>query len=94
MDIYIIFTSKFQINLIPKYKQLLINGKFKSCRWGYYQIINIAGYYEDIGTIVPIFMIPTTGKSFYLYNKIFEDIKEIIIDNGISLDKIPKRIIL
>ena len=93
LDKYIIFTSNFQLNLIPKFKQLLIDGTFKSCPRGFYQIINIAGYYDDIGTIIQIFMIPTSGKSFYLYNKIFKDFKENIIDNGISLDKIPERII-
>lgn len=94
LDKYIIFTTKFQINLIPKCKQLLIDSTLKSCPKRYYQIINIAGYYEDIGTIIPIIMIPTTGKSFYLYNKNFEAVKEIIIDKGISLDKIPNRIII
>ena len=64
LDKYIIFTSNFQINLIPKFIQLLIDGTFKSCLRGFYQIINIAGYYEDIGTIIPIFMIPT---NIYLY---------------------------
>ena len=38
-----------------------------------------------INSIIPIFMIPTTGKSFYLYNKIFEDVKKII--NDIFSDK-------
>ena len=94
LDKYVIFTTKFQLNMIPKCKQLLIDGTFKSCPRGYYQIINIAGFYEDINSIIPIFMIPTTGKSFYLYNKIFEDVKKIINDNGIKLENIPTRIII
>ena len=43
LDKYIIFTSKFQINLIPKFKQLLIDGIFKSCPRWYYQKVNILG---------------------------------------------------
>lgn len=34
----------------------------------------------------------TTGKSEYLYDHIFSDIKKIIIENGNKLDDIPKRI--
>ena len=39
-------------------------------------------------------MIPTTSKSGYIYDKIFKDIKEILIDNKISLKKIPNNIML
>ena len=39
-------------------------------------------------------MIPTTGKSYYIYNSILEDVKKILIDHKIDIDKIPKRIIL
>ena len=66
LDKYIIFTSKFQLNLLPKCKQILIDGTFKSCPRGYYQIINIAGYYENINSIVPIFMIPTTNNILFI----------------------------
>ena len=67
MEKYIIFTSKFQINLLTKYKQIMIDGTFKSCPKKFYQIINFAGYLEEINSIVPIFMIPCTGKNeFYM----------------------------
>ena len=39
-------------------------------------------------------MIPSTGKTFFLYNSIFEDVKKILIDNEIDIKKIPKRIII
>lgn len=61
---------------------------------GYYQIINIAGYYPELNTIIPIFMIPTTGKSVYLYNTIFEDVKKIIINNNINIEDISNKIII
>ena len=44
---------------------------------GYYQVLNIGGFYEDINGIVPVFLIPTTGKSEYLYNMIFNDVKKL-----------------
>ena len=94
LEKYIIFSSKIQMNLLTKTNQILIDGTFKSCPRGYYQIINIAGYYPDIDSIIPIFMIPSTGKTFFLYNSIFEDVKKILIDNGIDINKIPKRIMI
>ena len=94
LERYIIFSSKIQMNLLTKTNQILIDGTFKSCPRGYYQIINIAGYYPDIDSIIPIFMIPSTGKTFFLYNAIFEDVKKILNDNEIDIKKIPKRIII
>jgi hypothetical protein len=94
LEKYIIFTSKIQMNLLTKTNQLLIDGTFKFCPRGYYQIINIAGYYSEIDSIIPIFMIPSTGKSFFLYNSIFGDVKKILFDNEIDIKKIPKRIII
>ena len=38
-------------------------------------------------------MIITAGKSEYIYNTIFQDIKEIIMENGNKIEIIPKRII-
>ena len=73
---YILFTSKLQLNMLTKFNQLLIDGTFKSCPRGHYQILNIAGFNPELNTIIPIFMIPTTGKSVYLYNTIFEDKKK------------------
>ena len=37
-------------------------------------------------------MIPKTGKSFYLYNKIIVDIKNIVLDSGIKIRDIPKNL--
>ena len=47
----------------------------------YYKIINIGGYYSDINAIIPVILIIRTGKPTFLYNKIFEDLKNIIIDS-------------
>ena len=86
VDKYIIFGSVFQFNLIDKCTQFYVDGTFKSCPQTYYQIINLAGYLPDIKSIVPIFMIPTTSKSVCVYNKIFNDIKDILIDNNININ--------
>ena len=88
-DKYIIFTTNFQMNLLSKCTQIHIDGTFKSCPRGYYQILNIAGYYPDINGIIPIFFIPITGKSQYIYDCIFKDIKKILEDNGINQNDIP-----
>ena len=88
LDKYIIFTTNFQINMLQKSTQILIDGTFKSCPKGYMQILNIAGYIPDIDSIIPIFMIPVTGKSENLYNRIFKEVKEIITDMGYKLENI------
>ena len=90
LEKYIIITNKFQLNMIKKCTQLLKEGRFKSCLKGYCQIINIAGYYPDINSIIPIFMITTTGKSEFLYNYIFEDIIKINEKTGHNIKDIPE----
>ena len=94
LDKYIIFTSKLQMNLLQKCSQILIDGTFKSCPSGFYKVINIAGYYKDINSIIPIFMIPSTGKTFKLYNSILEDVKKILKENQINEANLPNRIII
>ena len=76
LEKYIIFTSKFKVKLIQKCTQIYIDGTFKSCPKNYYQIVNIGGFLPDINGIVPLFMIPTTGKSEFLYNDIMHEIKK------------------
>ena len=38
LEKYLIFTTKFQINLLTKCNQILIDGTFKSCPKNFYQI--------------------------------------------------------
>ena len=45
---------------------------------------------DDINAIVPIFLIPKTGKTEYLYNLIFKDIKLIIKDANINIEEITR----
>ena len=39
-------------------------------------------------------MIILTGKSEYLYDTIFEELKKIIFDNGVKLNEIPQLIMV
>ena len=77
---------------MKKFKQLYVDGTFRISPRGYYQVLNIDGYYDDINGIVPVFLIPTSGKSEYLYNMIFNNVKKIIIASNINLSDIPKYI--
>ena len=92
LDKYIIFTSKLQMNLLQKCSQIFIRCNFQEFPLGFYQVINIAGYYKDINSIIPIFMNPSTGKTFKLYNSILEDVKKILKENQINEANLPNRI--
>ena len=92
LEKYIIFSSKFQMNLLKKSKQIHIDGTFKSCPKTFYQILNITAFCEDINGNIPIFMIPMSGKNEFIYNKVLSDVKEILSENNISLNEIPKNI--
>lgn len=71
-------------------QKIFINGTFKICLVGYYQVLYIGGLYSEINGIIPLFLIPTIGKSEYLDNLIFSDIKKILEDAGINIEDIPK----
>ena len=60
----------------------------------FYQVINIAGFYPEINGIIPIFMIPSTGKSEYLYEQIFNQVRKIYLDSGHNINDIPKNIMI
>ena len=94
LEKYIIFTSKFQINLLNKCEQLFFDGTFKTCPKTFYQIINVAGYLPEINALIPIFMVPTTSKTEYIYNQIFNDIKNIIRENNLPPKSIPNKVMV
>ena len=94
LEKYLIFTTSMQINMISKCTQILIDGTFKSCPRSFYQILNISGYLPEINSIIPIFMIPMTGKSEYLYDIIFKDVKQILSDNNFDIKDFPERIMI
>ena len=94
LEKYIILTNIFQLNMLKKCTKVFIDGTFKSSPRGFYQVINIAGFYPEINEIIPIFMISTTSKSEYLYEQIFNHIKKIYLDTGHNIDDIPKNIMI
>lgn len=94
LDKYIIFTSKFQMNILKKGTQVFIDGTFKIYPVGYYQVINWWFFARYINNIVPIFMLPTTGKNEFLYKNIFRDIKLILEDNGYDINDITDQFML
>ena len=92
LEKYLIFTIIFQMNMLKKCKQIHIDGIFKSCPRSFYQILNITAFYEQINSNIPIFMIPLTGKSEYLYNKVFEDVINLLSENEMDIDELLKYI--
>ena len=76
-DKYIIFSSKFQMNLTKKQvKYLLMGHSFKRSLKGYYQTINICAFISDINNIVPIVLFQQQAK-MNIYTKIFLEILKI-----------------
>ena len=94
MENYIIFTSSMQINLLRKCTQIFIDGTFKICPKTFYQVINIGAFLPDIDGIIPIFLIPTSGKSEAVYQQIFLDVKKILIENNININKITNKFMI
>ena len=94
LDRYVIFTTKFQMNMIKKCTQIFIDGTFKSSPWGFYQILNFSGFLPDINGIIPLFMVPMSGKSENLYKNVFSDIKKILKNAGILMENIPNKFMI
>ena len=94
LEKFVVITTIFQLNLFNKCTQIFIDGTFKSCPKGYYQVLNIAGFYPDINSIIPIFMVPCTRKTEYLYNEIFSEIKRIYLLTGHKKEEIPNHIMI
>ena len=89
---YIIFTSVFQLNLLTKAEQIFIDSTFKSSPKNFYQILNIAGYYKELNSIIPLVFIPMSSKSEIIYNKIFTDLIDIMENFNIKRNNICKLI--
>ena len=94
LEKFVVITTIFQLNLFNKCTQVFIGGTFKSCPKRYYQVLNIAGFYPDINSIISIFMVPCTGKTEYLYNEIFSEIKGIYLLTGHKKEEIPNHIMI
>ena len=70
-ECFIVFTSNIQIKQFVECNVIFMDGTFKSCPKGYYQIYNILGRDANVGEIIPLFHILMTQKSYDLYYNIF-----------------------
>ena len=59
----IIFTSNLQLNILTKCSEILVDGTFKISPVGFYQVLNIGGYYKERNSIIQILLMPMKGKS-------------------------------
>ena len=84
---FIIFTSVHQIKFFSNSTEIYIDINYKICPSGYYQILNIISYNEEIKKYLPVFSIPMTFKSKLLYINIFRTIIKILNNNTFSLKK-------
>ena len=94
LEKFIVITTQFQMNLWEQCTQTFIDGTFKSCPKEFYQVLNIAGFFPNLNSIVPLFMLPCTGKSELLYNEIFIELKRIYILTGHKIENTPKYIMI
>ena len=94
LEKFIVITTQFQMNLWEQCTQTFIDGTFKSCPKEFYQVLNIAGFFPNLNSIVPLFMIPCTGKSELLYNEIFIELKRIYNLTGHKIENTPKYIMI
>ena len=65
--------------------QILKDGTFKSAS---------RTLYPDINSRIPIFLLPMSDKSEYLYYCIFNDVKNIIKDYGYDITNIIKNFMI
>jgi len=77
--------------MIKNCKQIFVDGTFIICPKKYYQILHIAGYLEEIKGIIPLLIIPCTGKSDFLYDMIFKGAKLILFKNNIDEEDITEQ---
>ena len=85
-ECFIVFTSNIQIKQFVECNVIFMDGTFKSCPKGYYQIYNILGRDVNVGEIIPLFHILMTQKSYDLYYNIFSFIKTLLDKNSIVID--------
>ena len=65
---------------------LFIDATFKIAPKNYYQILNIIGYDETKNFNMPVFHIIMSNKSFESYNKIFQEILNLLEEYKIKIN--------
>ena len=82
----VLFTSTIQIKQFADCNVIFMDGTFKSCPKGYYQIFNILGRDATTGVIIPLFHILMSKKSYDSYYYVFSFIKSIFTNYSLNID--------
>lgn len=69
---YLIFTCVPQIKHFAGASEIYIDCNYKVVPKGYYQILSILSYNDELKTILPNFVIPMSHKSKNLYSYILK----------------------
>ena len=85
-EILVLFTSIIQIKQFADCNVIFMDGTFKSCPKGFYQIYNILGRDVTTGVIIPLFHILMSKKSYDSYYYIFSFIKSIFANYSLIID--------
>ena len=86
LESFIIITSFFLLKFLMNISHLFIDATFKIAPKNYYQILNIIGYDETKNFNMPVFHIIMSNKSFESYNKIFQEILNLLDEYKIKIN--------
>ena len=64
-----------------------MDGTFKCCPKGYYQLYNILGKDKNTGLIIPLIFVLMSHKSYDIYYYVFEYIKAFLKKEEVIFDK-------
>ena len=82
---FLFLTTNFQLNKLGNSKQIFIDGTFKSCPANFYQILIIHAFDFETKIKLPVFFILMTSKTSEIYNLIFLNLKNILINKGFNI---------
>ena len=86
LESFIIITSFFLLKFLMNISHLFIDATFKIAPKNYYQILNIIGYDKTKNFNMPVFHIIMSNKSFESYNKIFQEILNLLDEYKIKIN--------
>lgn len=75
---FIMFSSIFQLKLLSKSKNFIVDATFKSSPKNYYQMLNILCYDDENKDYLPVVHVFMTNKSYLSYYNIFKFLKNVL----------------